>query len=662
MNAILHTKAKDSVTIYSNGQAHIKTYRTVKPGVDQEFSLPFKATSMEDVLASFGVFGDVEYTKPASFLQSNKKSSLQLEGTTFDTLVNFRGANIKFAYGAQRITGVLFGTDVSTQTTSDGNSFENRFITVVTSTGIETIPWHSITSLEFTDPDIKSEIEKALAASRQKLKPDAVFLNVGLRTIAESYESVRFQWVEQLNPWSLSYRLNKSDTGYKLDAVSIVHNTTDVDWNNTIFTFVTGKPLTFISDLDKQRTITRTQVNIQDTVARGGYIAEDGIPTSMETYSDSCESKQSFAKSVTRRAPTAGAGFESISTAQSVSANYTPVSVEEVGDFCIYKQDCEMSIPANTTAAVPLFSRDIKDAKTVLAYDPKKNFTRPFRVIQFTNDTNETLGTGVCVVFEKGVFQGKCILNASKAGEKRMLYYAEETGVSVKKASHRNADNYECLNIAKGVLTTRMWQTNTTTYILLNVKAEEFTVLLDYDKVVNSSSECTCSIDGKNILPTEELANGIRYSAKLPAKSTVTVTVVEKYLNSQTFSITNNINWFLETYVLGNNAFASDENIKVVIAAKNAVNDKNAEIEDHKNVIDKANKLKENMTQVLSLGTNAGNLAEYQSELKSALATIKESNQSIEKLNGELANLQKKLYTAIGNLTSKWNGDQIAKK
>ena len=47
-------------------------------------------------------------------------------------------------------------------------------LTIQTRDGLET---REITKLVFTEDEIKGEIEKALAANRQKLKPDAVFLN-----------------------------------------------------------------------------------------------------------------------------------------------------------------------------------------------------------------------------------------------------------------------------------------------------------------------------------------------------------------------------------------------------------------------------------------------------------------------------------------------------
>ncbi|MEV8955171.1 hypothetical protein, partial [Klebsiella quasipneumoniae] len=91
------------------------------------------------------------------------------------------------------------------------------------------------------------------------------------------------------------------------------------------------------------------------------------------------------------------------------------------------------------------------------------------------------------------------------------------------------------LIIAAGVGTARSWQSMTTTYILRNVKDEQFTILLDYQKGLAPTSECVCTAGKESIKATEELAAGLRYSITLPAKGTITVTITEKYLASEEF-------------------------------------------------------------------------------------------------------------------------------
>lgn len=661
----------NSVTIFSNGQAHMRTHRMVT-GAGQEFALPFKASNMEDVLASFAVFGGVAYTKPASFTQPDKKSSLELKGSTFESLASFRGAKVKFQYGPKDVKGTLLSTDFIQESNNNGEYVTKRFISLISDNGIETYTWSEIQRIEFEEPEIVAEIVKALSANRQKLKPDAVFLNVGLKPKeGKDQAEAMFQWVEQLNPWSLSYRFNKIETGYRLDVFGIVHNGTDVDWNDTIFTLVTGKPLTFISNLDKQQTVKRNQVNVQETVARGGHKAEDGIPLSYlndasESTLESVQSNKPFATAKTAAsyssrsmgaAPPAGGNIANFQNSQYVNQKAAPiatVTTEEIGDFCMYKQDTPLSIPANTTATMPLFSRELKDAKTVLVYDQNQNTTRPFRAIQFTNDTGETLGLGVAVVFEKNLFQGKCILNHSKPSEKRMLYYAEETGVSVKMVSSRNNDNRERLLIAQGTATSRSWQSMTTTYTLRNVKKEDFTVLLDYQKSLAQTSECTCTINQEKVKASEELPNGLRYSITLPANATVTVTVNERFLNSQSFEITN-VDWFLTTYVVGEKAIINDKGIQKVLSVKKAVDGKNYEINACNLSIAKANEIKNNMTEVLKLGDKVGNLVAYQDKLKNAIQTIEEKGIELEKLEAEANKLQQEMFDSVGNLSGDWS-------
>lgn len=669
-------KQHDSVTIFSNGVGHMRTHAVVPKGKDSEFSLPFKQASMEDVLASFTTFGKVIYTRPASFTQPTNKSAVRLGDSTFESLAAFRGTKVKAQYGTTTVEGTLFNTDSVDEATSSGHVIPKRSITILTTAGLETVPWAEVKKFEFTEPEIKVEIEKALAASRQALKPDAVFLNVGLKSKDDSDQTAMFQWVEQLSPWSMSYRLSRAENGsYKLDAFGVIHNTTESVWKDTIFTLVTGKPFTFISDLDKQRTVQRSTVNIQDTVARGGFIAEDGIILETQGYENQLEvtggGQPRLAGAAGRGAMrTLGAIPSAAPMADSESfgasnfmgsqivgqraAPMTTVTAEEVGDFCVYKQDAPLTIPANTTGSLPLFSKDLKDAEQVLIYDARKNQSRPFRAIKFKNETEQTLGMGVTVVFEKNLFQGKCVMNASKPGEQRMLYYAEETGVAVKALQTRLRDHRDRLLIAKGVATARTWQSMTTTYTLRNVKNEEFTILVEYQKNLDASAECKAEVSGEEAKPTEELQNGLRYKVKLPSKGTVTVVVTEKFLFSQAIEIVSNPDWFIENY-LGSAATIRDSKpVKAVLAAKKKVEEKQAEINASTTKINKANQDSGKLTQILNIGANAGNLKEYQDDLKDVMKTLKTEGAKQEKAQGELAEAKTKLYEEIAKLQGDW--------
>lgn len=679
-------KNLDSVTVFSNGIAHMRQHHTVKPGEGQDFSLPFRAGSMEDVLASFAAFGNVIYTKPASFTQRGKSAIKMDGGSTFDNLTGFRGTKVKVQYGQNSVEGTLFGTDSVDEYAGNGNTVPRRYITLLTTKGLETIPWNEVKQFEFAEAEIKTEIEKALASARQALKPDAIFLNVGLKSKDAAEQTAMFQWVEQLNPWSLSYRISRDGDGkFKFDAFAVVHNATDSDWKNTIITVVTGKPFTFISDLDKQRTVQRQTVNIQDSIARGGFIAEDGIALAESHVMADSEyeapgfggteavvgggnrglMKQTMARGMGPAAAPQMAGLSNFQGSQIAAHKAAPMAnvvAEEVGDFCVYKQDTPMSIAANTSATLPLFSRDLKDAERVLVYDSRKNPTRPFQAIKFKNEGDSTLGMGVTVVFERGLFQGKCVMNASKPGEQRMLYYAEETGVYVKAQATGSREFRESLAIGKGTATIKSWNMAETTYTIRNVKDEAFTILLEYQKTLDPTSECVCKVGDAAAKPVEELQNGLRYSIKVPAKGTVTVTVGEKFLASQGIVMTNNLEWFITTILASNADISGDKGVKAVLAAKKKVDEKAGEITASQNKINKANQQKANLIGVVNLGANAGPLKEYQDDLNAAMKTLKAEGDNLEKLQGELATLQTALYTEVGKLSGQWKYAAETKK
>jgi hypothetical protein len=140
--------------------------------------------------------------RPASFQLPDKKSTLTLGNSTYETLASLRGAKVKCKRTNSEVEGTIFNTDTLQEVGQNGQVVHTPYLTIQTKDGLETLPWREITKLVFTENEIKGEIEKALAANRQKLKPDAVFLNVALATKPDDPQNDKdelalLQWVEQ---------------------------------------------------------------------------------------------------------------------------------------------------------------------------------------------------------------------------------------------------------------------------------------------------------------------------------------------------------------------------------------------------------------------------------------------------------------------------------
>lgn len=653
---------KNSVTIYSNGQASIRTYVDVKP--DTKLSLPFRQESIDDVLASFSVHGDVSLDSPPSFSHGPAcDPGLALTASTFDTVGLLRGAKVKVKQGGQSIEGTIFSTDTQNRIVPPNAIVADRFLTIQTDAGIKSIPWTEITSIEFLEEEVRAEITKALAIARQRVKPNAVFLNATLSPTGKSKtEKAIIQWVEQLSPWSLSYRLSRKESGkFAFDIFGVCHNSTDTDWKDTILCLVTGKPMTFTSDIGSPQAVARKKIRLSDSVAKGGFTIDDGDPIMQETAGTG--NLDAFASNIgaatrTMRGVLAssssapGSNFSNIqgSRIMNKAATVATATAEDVGDYCVYKQDRPMTIPAHTAATIPLFSAELKDAETVLVYNPSENETRPFRAISFVNETNQGLGTGVCVISERGLFQGKCIFPASKPGEKRMLVFAEETGIHVTRKIRNSRRLPRRLKVANNVVfSTNLFQSKTT-YTFRNVKNEDFVLLFDHS--LSLGSEATLETGAAKQIEKINSGNGVRCSINLPAKSTVEVHLQESLMSEQTIEI-NDPNWFYEQYIVQDKSIQADPKVKEIIKANLEVSSLEDQVTTIEQKMAKLTSQFNKLTTVLGL-PNAGNNQAYQTDLKNNLSESQALDAQLDEIKTKLTKAREAVYEAVASLTGEW--------
>jgi hypothetical protein len=148
----------------------------------------------------------------------------------------------------------------------------------------------------------------------------------------------------------------------------------------------------------------------------------------------------------------------------------------------------------------------------------------------------------------------------------------------------------------------------------------------------------------------ETTTNGVRYAVKVPAKGKTTMTVAYDYIGTQSMEITDP-NWFLTTFVMVDDGLQNDKKIKTVLAAAKKVAGKQKEIAGKQAKITKATNNKNHYLQIVQVGANAGNLGEYQKELQTAMQTIKDEGDAVEKLQDELSDIQGKLHEAVRKLS-----------
>jgi len=529
----------NDVTLFSNGIGHFRrTYQIVKG--DEKITIPFKTDFIGDVAASLQVFGKVRLTEPPSFTPANANSTslnIDQQCATASLLTQLSGAQFTLTKlnGTSFEGCVLLGTETQKVHCSDGLA-EKRFVVYMLDGKIERLALDNITSIEFSDETVRTEIQKALKANFQQIKPDSTL--VDLTISAEEDTEATVQYTIPVAAWKMRYAIRENDGKFTLNGAAIIDNNTDEDWNNFRISVVTGNPISFNTDIAEVVVPTRKMVRLVDGVALGNVDVQEGImrgggqPQAPRARSRALGAKMSVANY-------ADFGAESIECCaagaadmeQYYQAEAPEIESKEVGDFCVFTSKEPLTILARKSAVVSMFTTNLEHAGVVLLYKEQNHARRPYRAIKFRNETKDTLGRGKTVIYNEGVFSGECVLDTAKPGENRMLPHCLENGMKIIKRVGQHDVTRTSLQFSDGVAINETLRVVATTYRVENKKDESFKLALEHDNVLDENPQV--SFEGVKVAEQEQLSHGWRVYLEVKPKEEFTLTVSESLLGYQ---------------------------------------------------------------------------------------------------------------------------------
>jgi len=318
----------------------------------------------------------------------------------------------------------------------------------------------------------------------------------------------------------------------RIQGYAVVDNNTDEDWKNFRVCVVTGQPITFSTDLAESKTPSRNRVNLVPESAIGAIDIEEGFAGGSEDFmvmgagaeEMAAEPMRVMAK---RRVPG--------SADRIVKADMAEAETEEVGDFCFYQSADLVTVAAKRSAAIPVFDKDLAEAKSLLHYDYVNHPVSPYRSIQLVNSLPHSLGKGVCTVYQEGAFAGSCIIPEMKEGQVRLLAHALDSGVKVQKTPGKLSRTLVSLQIDGGVGIRKEFVSKTTTYKISNRHKEDFQLILDHYQDLSLSKGAAFLVQQdreQSVEPQCELKQGWRYELELSAKSDNILQVREHRTNT----------------------------------------------------------------------------------------------------------------------------------
>ena len=656
-------------TIFSNGIADFRrTYRVSReePAV---ISLPVRKDHVADVLASLNLYGPVVLKSPPSFRPANEsEGALRIDpGRVIEDLAgNLSGAAVSIERAGGTVAGTLVGLHSEPEGTG-GDRIDPRFLVLLTGDGLTKIPMREVAHLRFHEEDLQKEITKALERNVQQIKPHSTFVTLSVETEQDEAEAI-LQYTIPAAAWKISYRLRRrpDDEGFEFQGFAIVDNNTDEDWTDFVISVVTGEPITFSTDLADSKIPSREHVNVVKDRALGSVEVEEA-GMMMAAGALPAERMTKMRKSRGRRYM-AHADMEAAEMAHALPAVTEDANAETIGDFCVFESRTPVSIAAQRSAVIPVFQTMLDETKSHLHFKHENHAERPYRAILFRNETEYSLGRGICTVYESGVYAGSCVLPATPPGEETLLPHALETGVRVRRKLDNLVSRVVGLRLSKGFGYTSVYQQQTTHYQLKNTRDESFEMFLDHDLALTKPN-VSCTVTGEDrhqatLDMKEELKAGARYVVTIPPRERLNIRISESRVHESRARLITakaqeaKIEWLFDNIVHTNGPLAQEPGVQRCLEIQQRLDDKREEIARAEAECERLAERQQRLRKNIGTGGHSEQTDRWRSDLGSAEDRITElEDETLPKLRAEADEIHSELRDALKSLSAEWRDE-----
>lgn len=651
---------QNSLTCYSVGLGVFRREYMLASGQASSLRIPIKKQYRGDLIASLRLFGPVRVLEPVSWPQDTA-SPLTIDPKNANTslLLALSGRAVTFTpKGGKSISGINLGLQLFNEPTS-GDQLQRYYVLVQDTSGkINRYALDEVQDLTFTEVEVQAEVARSLMQNAIRIKPESTYATISVLPEADGAEpTVVVQYATPFPAWQPTYRLEKGEEGFTLEGMAKIDYDGEEDLTDCQVTLVVGEPDTFETDLADMKIPARNRVNLVKARAAGGYIPTQDSMDDFEMAEGGDLSLELGAPMSNLRAAMAPLPPAPAAMPARMHAARRVETIEakpaEVGDYSVWTTPYNLTLRSRQSALIPLFHTPVREAERLLYYKHEVHETRPKLAIWFTNTLEQSLGMGVCTVFEEGTLTGECVLNAVKPNERTLLLYGTEGGVRVLRHLSSVEETYRALTLSQGSFRLEVSKRVRSDYRFQNFKPETYTVLVEHDRQL-SESELQVSDGGK---VCETLQNGVRISLKLGANGKASLSTVETKteLTVDTFTMNNWSYWWniwLERLPLNKRHPALDS----IRAAQASLDRVNKEIEINTQKSQKAQKTSDRLLNYLNNPRSGSQqqMEKWQSELAECHEEIKRGDARATELEKEKTERTDALIQAIKDASLTW--------
>ncbi len=422
-------------------------------------------------------------------------------------------------FGQQKVAGAIVSARLIA---GDKDRAEREQLTLLMDSGeLRTVDLAAATAIRFADQKLQLQFKDYLAALTGARSKDK--RSVYIDSTDSKSRDVQAAYIMPMPAWKSSYRLLFEDGGAQptLEGWAIVDNTTGEDWTNVRLSLVSGKPISFISQLYPPKFITR----------RGAELAEDQAvaPT---VYSGAVrEQDAKVLPNVLRAGGNAamgtlggvgggsGGGFGGgvfKSSAGFSAAEFSTVGqsgpAQEIADLFEYDIATPVTVRKDESAMMPFLQQKVSARKLIIYSDASR--PNPFSAAELTNNTGKTLDGGPITVFDAGTYAGEALVETVKNADKRFINYGVDLGTRIATNQDSRNDTVRELHAHNGILVSKASQVQKKTYSVHNVDPRAKTLIIEHPVRAGYSLIDTAK-------PIETARDVYRFEIKLPANGSL---------------------------------------------------------------------------------------------------------------------------------------------
>ena len=610
------------VVLYKNGVGYVE--RSGEVTTQGPVSLTFRADEMADVLKSLSVSatnGSVErvrFSTDESLDEKLKAFPFRINpGENMASLLDaLRGEQIEAVRGGDRIRGTI----LSAQTVPATDQTPAReYVTLLEEAGaMNSYEIASLGQLRFVNPKLQQQVAEYLRIVAEARNQERRSVSIDLARTGNTQLSARY--MTPMPVWKSSYRMIFGKEGKPtLEGWAVVDNTSGEDWNDISLSLISGRPVSFLTNIYPPVNVERPFVPLPGigSVAPVTYESEMAATAPMSAPSPAAAMKaRTGAGGVGSADPRNWARADTAVVDQARQSAIASVATGmEAGALFAYYFPDRVNVRKSESVMLPFLQKPVSAQRLLIFTERQPITNHPMLAFEMTNDSELTLDGGPVTVFDGGEYAGEALFETTKEGEKRLMSYGIDLGTTLRTEPSSGTRTVQEISMQRGILSVKSKQRSTIKYAASNADPRAKTLVVE--RLIRPNYETVSPA------VSEKTSTANRFRIQLPASGAASLEIVEEFPFYESYQVSSLNEDQLVVYA---------RNQAMPAAARQAL----------ERIVAKKRQIAENQRQMTSVEARVNSL-------NTQMERVRRNMESLNVIAGQQAQVQK-LATELGTL------------